>query len=286
MRTDFTPDNVDLWIDNWKRKEVVGSVITKSWLETYPFETANIIVNHSSVTMEDFPEEIRHRVTLWPNVMRHDTARGPINRNINQAYVHTFLSGKKYCVVAHDSYYAKPGWEIPILTSDYDLYIAPQGEGWHLQTLDGLKTFGWWDERYATMGWHEIDYIARAFRKSFILKEGKASIVDKHGLWPVQFPFVNNRTRAMYYNTVGLEDYVLRLPKETHPQIGTRATEEFTKRAEEWHFRKWTHPFDHHNLEQLERNVMYNLTNGPRESEIDWYPWLDLDCLKSDRSAY
>ncbi len=281
MRTDFTPNNIEIWIDNWKRKNVIGFA-AKSWLDSFPFEKINVIVNHSSVTIEDFPDEIKDRIKLWPNVLRHDSSKGPINKNINQAYVQTFLSKKKYCIFLHDSYYVKPGWEKCVIESDYDFYSAPQGDGFFICTLQGLKTFGWWDERYSSIAhWHEIDFLCRALRKSLVLNEGKCSLVDIHGLWPNDFPFVRNH--HLYYNTVGLENFITRFPKNEIVQIGENANGRFKEKAEQWHKRKWEKMFD-----QLPHGsgTLYNILNGPKEPEIDWNPWLDLDNLVIDKTDY
>jgi hypothetical protein len=178
MRTDFVPENIELWIDNWKRKNVVG-MVAKSWLDSFPFKQINVIINHSSVTIEDFPEEIRPKIKIWRNELRHDLSKGPITHNLNQAYAQTFLSGKNYCIFMHDGYVAKQGWQDCVINNpEYSFMLAPQGDGFHIQTLEGLKTFGWWDQGYTTVAcWLEIDYICRALRKSYVL--GYSWIVAK-----------------------------------------------------------------------------------------------------------
>lgn len=287
MNTDFTPENTSVWIDNWKRKDVVGNKIAQSYFDSWPdLQEINVIVNHTSVTIEDFPLEMRHKIKLWPNVLRPDCSRGPVCRNINYAYIHTFLAKKKYCVYAHDSYYVKPGWADCIKNSDYDLYFAPQGDGFHVMTLEGLKIFKWWDINY-NQPWTEIDYICRALRKAHVLNEGRASLVDVHGLWPNSLPFVKNH--HLFYNSVGLENYVTRLSYQSHPQIGETRNQSYTDRAEKYHKRKWPEMFDkqpHH------RNhgdgTLINIMNGPNPEYDDWepYAWFDLDNLEIDRTGY
>ena len=266
MRTDFIPSNVELWIDNYKRKNLIGYQ-AEQWLASFPFEQVNVIVNHPSVIIEDFPEAIRPKVKLWNNVMRHPNAIGPMARSYNQAYTHTFLSGKKYCICAHDGMQIIPGWAELIIQSDYDLYFAPQGDQVHLITLEGLKTFGWWDERYAMNGNHELDYLSRALHKAGIKEEGRASLVDIHG-WPNELPWVNGN--HLYYNSVGLERHWCRLPRHTVPPTGEKG-ELFQQKLDQWHFKKWR---------GLEATALINVTEGPTEAEIDWYPWLDLATLQ------
>ena len=277
MRNDFTPDNIELWIDNWKRKEVIN-IVARSWIDSFPFQKINFVVNHSSVSIDDFDKDLRPKIKIWDNCLRHDSSRGPITKNINQAYVQTFLSGKKYCMYAHDSYYARKGWDNCIKNTDYLFYSAPQGDGFHIITLEGLRRYGWWDERYATMGWHEIDYLARIIRKDLIEKTNKSSIVDIHELWPKEFDFVTNN-HTLFYNSCGLEDHIIRFSKKSVRQIGPKSKSKFDKSSDQWHNKKWKNGFSR-------KATILSINEGPLEDEVNWYPWLDLKNLETDRSAY
>lgn len=266
IRTDFTPNNISLWIDNWKRKNFVSQTC-EYWLNSFPFEEINVIVNHSSITIEDFSPEIRSKIKLWPNILRHDLSRGPVPKNINTSYIHTFLNGKKYSIFAHDNMIIKPGWHECIINTDYDLYMAPQGDQVVIQTLEGFKTFGWWDERYST-DWFEIDYICRAFRKAEFEKKGKFSVYDLHSGWPSQW--FENRTS---YNSVGLENFFTRADKSIITQTGPKKSQFFQDQAEAWNNTKWRNSppcsFD-------------NVMQGPTVEEINWYPWIKIDDLETD----
>jgi hypothetical protein len=285
MRTDFTPDNVELWISNWKRTDLIDG-FARQWLDTFDFERVNIITNHSSVTLDDFADDIKPRVKIWNNVMRHDYAIGPMVENYNQAYVHTFLAGKKYCITAHDNMIIKDGWVDIIRNTDYLFYMAPQGDQVALMTLEGLRTFGWWDERYATNGNHEIDYAIRAVRQD--LGKNRASIVDYHGYhnWPTDATFegtdiknpvvytghpeYGNGFPYLRWNDVGLDKYWIRASKHAVPQCGSK-TQKFQKLT--WNDKKWRGESP---------NTFRNFMEGPAEDEIDWYPWLDINSLDFD----
>jgi hypothetical protein len=285
MRTDFTPDNVELWISNWKRKELISD-FARQWLDSFDFERVNIITNHSSVIIDDFAEDIKPRIKIWNNVMRHDYAIGPMVENYNQAYVHTFLSGKKYCITAHDNMFVKKGWDDIIKQTNYELYTAPQGDQVCLMTLDGLRTFGWWDERYATNGNHELDYLSRALRMD--LGHNKASFVDYHAWheWPeaiqieegdVVSPICRNGHPEfgdgfpyLRWNDVGLDKYWVRANKHEVPQTGPKK-DSFSRLS--WSDRKWRGEAP---------NTFRSFVEGPTEEEIDWYPWLNIDSLDFD----
>ena len=273
-RTDFTPDNVDLWICNWKRKDLIDT-FTRQWLDSYEFETVNVITNHSSVTIDDFAADIRPKVKIWNNMLRHDDAVGPIVENFNQAYVHTFLSGKKYCICSHDNILVQKGWDAIIRDTDYLFYSAPQGDQVHLMTREGLAHFGWWDQRYAANGNHELDYIVRVLRQD--LGINKASIVDYHGWhgWPTESTFSGTDIQSpiattahpqfgtgfpyLRWNDVGLDKYWKRASRENVP--------EFSPGKSQWNDVKWN---------KQSPNTYTNFVNGPTREEIDWHPSSNL----------
>jgi hypothetical protein len=285
MRTDFTPDNVDVWVDSWKRGDIIEGV-ARAWLNSFDFEHINIIVNHSSVTLDNFSDDIKPRIKIWNNAMRHDTSVGPSNKNYNQAYVHTFLSGKRYCMVSHDNIFVAPGWVDLIKNTNYDLYLAPQGDQVHLMTREGLNFFGWWDERYATQGHNELDFIVRALRKD--IGVNRASLVDYHGWhgWPLAdtfdgtdikcpvvttgHPEYGNGFPYLRWNDIGLAEYWTRADKIKIPATGMGKQNEnkiLYARGQAWNNKKWRNapPYSYENF-----------VKGPTVDEVDWYPWAEL----------
>jgi hypothetical protein len=100
-------------------------------------------------------------------------------------------------------------------------------------------------------------------------------------LWPNELPFVNNH--LLSYNSIGLENYVIRLPKNQVVQIGDNANSNFKAKAEQWHRKKWAKMFDEF---PHGSGTLYNIMNGPREEVIDPMPWIDLDNLTIDRTGY
>jgi hypothetical protein len=293
MRTDFTPDNVEIWISNWKKTDLISD-IARQWLNTFEFERINIIANHSSVSIDNFDDDIKSRIKVWNNVMRHDYAIGPMVENYNQAYVHTFLSGKKYCICAHDSMIIKEGWVDIIRNTDYLFYMAPQGDQVTLMTLEGLQTFGWWDERYATNGNHELDYAVRVLRAD--IGHNKASLVDYHNWygWPTEeyFEGTNIRTPVvrlghpefgngfpyLRWNDVGLDRYWIREDKRKMPQFDSKQIPSLTPKYEKikWNDIKWRN----HSPSAFDSFI-----EGPTVDEIDWYPWLDINTITAMKNS-
>jgi len=284
-RKDFTPDNIELWICNYKRANTID-MFSREWLNSFDFERVNIIVNHSSVTIDDFADDIKPKIKIWNNILRHDDAVGPYTEDTNRAYIHTFMSGKRYCILSHDNMTVKKGWDDLIKNTDYELYMAPQGDQVQLMTREGLKRFGWWDERYSTNGNHEIDYLCRVLRQD--IGNNRASLVDYHRWegWPrtdffdgtdIKNPIVltghpefGNGFPYLRWNDIGLGDYWVRADKNKIPANGMGnqyKDQNLFIRGSAWNNKKWRNNMP---------NTYTNFINGPTESEIDWYPWSDL----------
>lgn len=291
MRNDFTPDNIDLWMFNWKRKDQIDGFV-RQWLNTFDFDVLNLVVNHSSVSINDFGSDIRHKIKIWNNVMRHDNAIGPITTLYNHVYMHTFLSGKKYCLCVHDNMDISTGWDDIIRHSDFELYLAPQGDQIHLMTLGGLRHFGWWDQRYAHNFDFETDFIMRVLRRDALLKTNKASLVDYHRydgypsseVWEFDTPdsklsidnFISTQGHPEFphfpylkYNSVGLENVWKRANKQSTPQSGPKL-DKFSN-AENWHNKKWK--------STVPPNYNSFVTGPDEDFEINWAPWLDVSTL-------
>ena len=269
MRKDFIPKNVDLWISNWKRPEALNRTI-RSWLTSFNFEVVNVVANHSSITMSSIDKDLKSKVKIWPNMLRHDKAIGPQAVLYNQMYLHTFLAGKNYCIHAHDNMEINPDWVQKVVDTDYDLYIGPQGDQVVLMTKQGLKTFGWWDQRYSTNGHHELDYISRALHKSKIKGIGKASLCDLHPHWNLD----GNGRRTLSYNPVGLETSWSRMSHGAAPQVSSH---QVIYDRLGWQKEKWagaSFPW----IDGYQTSYK-GITQGSDKPEIDWYPWLDLENL-------
>lgn len=272
MNHDFIPDNVELWIVNWKRKEALNQTL-RSWLSSgfdFREKTIKVVSNHSSITQESIDQDLQPMVEVRRNVMRHDNSLGPTSRNYNEAYVHTFLTGtKKWCMCAHDNMNIKSGWSDAIKDSNYDLYIAPQGDQIHVVSLEGLRTFGWWDERYSSNGHHELDYLSRALHRCLNNKQAKASLVDIHW-WENNSRYtVGNR---LNYNDIGLSDFWERMDKSSIPQSGSKGFK-FDVLCDSWQTKKWG---TSKASEQGYQTTIKGVERGPLVEEHNWYCWLDL----------
>ncbi len=239
MRTDFHPGNVELWICNWCRPAAVNQTV-RNWLESWPFTRANVIANHSSITLKTFDFDLQPRIKLWPNVLRPDCAVGSLSQIWNACYLHTFLQGKRYALCSQDDILVQAGWLQLIENSNYDAYFAPQGDRVHLITREAVRKIGWWDERFATIGYHELDFMVR-LRQTDVL----CVIEDGHCDGYLQI------------NPIGLSAY--------WQDAGVHRDNYAENNKGLWREKWGSKPCD-----------ASNLTATKLLREIDWYPWFKL----------
>lgn len=278
MNNNINVDNTNIWILNWKRPETLNKVI-RSWLNSCDIDKINVVSNHSSVTQQSIDKDLVDNVIVWRNTMRHDRSFGPLARTINECYVHTFLANKKYCICSHDNMIIQKGWQDTINSSDYDLYFAPQGDQIHIMSLQGLKDFGWWDERYSSNGHHELDYLSRALNKC-LFQNKKASLVDIH-FWQPNDRYTEGTN--LKYNDVGLSNFFSRMDTVEAAKTGYKGAK-FEQICSEWQNKKWGTENNH--VEGYQTSVK-GVYKGPIiADEINWYPWFDVNDLSIASIGY
>lgn len=244
----MTPDEISLWIVSFRRIPTLHDTVGY-WLDSFPFETVNIIANDPAVDYSwiesGFPQ-----VKVWRNFWRSSWETGSIAWCWNQCMRHTFAT-HNWCLMSQDDVLVQPGWD-KLITSDYDFYIAPHGDTVQLQSLAGFRKIGWFDERFRAIGGPEADYELRAIQEI----PGRVSVHDEH-VW------------QMRHNDVGLADYWQGSPKAGEV-LATRMVYNVPFAVDECFIRwteKWGIPVDSLFLAQL-----YDTERRPGWAEIDWYP--------------
>jgi hypothetical protein len=243
----LTSGNVSLWITAFRREQALADTV-RGWLESFPFDTVNVISNDPAWDYFDicaaFPE-----VKVWPNMFREGWETGSIAWCWNQAMRHTFLD-RGWCLMSQDDVEVLPGWD-KLITPAYDTYIAPVGDVVMLQSLAGFGRTGWFDERFRAIGGPEADYALRTLHAG----PDRCSIHDEHG-WQWR------------HNDVGLAAH-WRSQIRTGEILETRnaynapyADAECFARWEQ----KWGVPVDHL------MTVPHQALRRPGWDEIDWYP--------------
>lgn len=246
----LTKENTALWIVNYKRPEAVRQTV-QYWLNSFDFEEVNIMANHSSICLEWFPEEIRHKIKIHYNWLRPDWMAGSLAQCWNTAILHSLVD-KEWVVLSQDDVDILPGWADCINNSIYDYYLCPVGDTCQILSLEGFKKIGWFDERFRALGGPEADYELRAIRNC----PDNISIWDEH-CW------------QMRHNTVGLEKYIF-LSIRTSEVLETRNTHNLTYANAEC-FDRWNQKWGKH-VDTLFYERDYYRDVNPGWDEIDWYP--------------
>lgn len=243
----LTPDNIDIWIINYRRtEEVVGAV--DSWLASFPFDYINIIDNYGGRKVEDFSESSRDKIRIFHNCMRPQWLTGSMPQCINAAYIHTFDT-KDWVLCCHDDSRATPGWPDIINNTPYDIYLAPFGGCTHLTHFNAFKKIGFWNELFRLVGGPEEELKTRCMTHI----PNESSIADEH-------PWL------LYHNDVGLEQYWHNMSQNTEI-LETR--KEFGELADSECYQRY---IDIYGKSMFDILTPRDFGSPPLIKYINWYP--------------
>jgi hypothetical protein len=258
----LTPENTALWIVNYRRTEEV-TITVLGWLDSFPFETVNIIDNHGKRRVEDFPLEVQHKIRIYPNSLRPEWLTGNISECYNAAYLNTF-SDRDWVLCSQDDVIVKPGWADIVNDTAYNVYFAPMGDVVHLTHFEAFKKIGFWNELFRLVGGPEQEAMIRCMRH--IPEE--TSIYDDH-FWYLR------------QHEVGLQDYWIRMPR-TEEILDTRI--EFGQLVEAECYQRFIDIYGVH-MDDIFYPKDYE--HIPQVKYINWYPsatkrWKEIGRIASD----
>lgn len=242
----LNPKDVSLWIVSFRRLGALGSTI-RDWLNSFPFETVNVIANDRAVDYSGI-EARWPQVKIWKNEFQ-PWQPGSIAWCWNTCMLNTFME-RDWCLMSQDDVEVVPGWD-HFITGEYWTYVAPVGDVVQLQSINGFEQVGWFDERFRAIGGPEADYALR-MRQAY---PDRLSIHDDHVWW-------------WRHNDVGL-DYYWR----AQPRVGEIAAtrHEFNEAfADVECFDRWMQKWGVHVDLQMKDPI--SATRSLGWEEIDWYP--------------
>lgn len=243
----MTPDEVSLWIVNFRRPDALKRTITE-WLASFPFQQVNIIANDPTVSYGEVMARWA-QVKIWRNIFRDPWETGSIAWCWNQAMRHTFET-RRWCLMSQDDVAVTPGWD-KLITDEYLTYVAPHGDTVQLQSLEGFNAAGWFDERFRAIGGPEADYLMRAY----LAYPDRLSAHDEHA-WQWR------------HNDVGLAGHWHAVDKAGEVGEIRRAYNERFADAE--CFARWNAKWGVHVDDLMCR--ANDAQRNPGWDEIDWYP--------------
>lgn len=243
------PDDVDLWLVSYQRPETLRETITQ-WLASFPFTRVTVIANDPTLDYTPFIRDLATPVIVKHNIFRHGWETGSIAWCWNQAMRGTFLE-RTWCLMSQDDVDVKPGWA-DLITDDYISYVAPHGDTVQLQSREGWRRVGWFDERFRAIGGPEADYLLRMLQTYPDL----LSAHDEH-VWQLR------------HNDVGLANHWRIAPRDAHGQELRYHHNQHFANAE--CFVRWMEKWGEH-VDDLFVNQHYGATRNPGWDELDWYP--------------
>ena len=158
----------------------------------------NIINNHSDFHLSN---KYINRVNILHNTLRPDCSTGHLSRNWNQAIINGFkdLNNPDCDILIHcqDDILWSKDWLSKLIEihKKYTFFTGQAGDAICSYTPEAVKNIGLWDERFCSIGFHEMEYFTRAY-----LYNGNKSTINagtnKHNiLHDIQqyFPYRPNR---------------------------------------------------------------------------------------------
>lgn len=249
----ISPSNISLWIVAFRREQALTATLN-GWLNSFPFNDINVICNDPNYDYE-FVRNQFPQVQFWPNIWRASWETGAIAWCWNQAMKHTFDT-RDLCLMSQDDVVVLPGWDSRI-TDEYWTWVAPAGDTIQLQSIEGFKNVGWFDERFRAIGGPESDYLLRMMQTY----PEKLSAHDEH-IWQLR------------NNDVGLANYWH--PADKAGEVGQIRREYNEAFANDECFTRWIQKWGIH----VDTMMIDRVNNGhwqasvrqPGWEEIDWYP--------------
>lgn len=171
---------VKIFILTYKRPRELNLNLKSLFKSDFPEGVSvEIINNHSEFHLDD---EFKDKVIVHHQTLRPDWSIGHPARDWNAAIVNGFVSLKnpacdQLVLCQDDSLWDKHWYEKLLeIHESYTFYQCGAGDQLISMTADAVKRIGLFDERFCFVGYHDGDYILRAY----LYNGDKSSINDFH----------------------------------------------------------------------------------------------------------
>jgi hypothetical protein len=257
---------IRLYIVTYKRNDVLNRNLRTLWQSTHRPEELEVTVlaNHPDVVID--PENARTNLQVKVNHTRSTHAWGYLARDWNYGILDAFgtwqnLRGTEWCVLAQNDVEWLDGWDDFLRAEDrFDMITQARGDQAIALNIDAVKKVGFFDERFTTLHFQELDYFIRSI---FSLID-RVSINDDH---PSVEP---GQTVESSWNEIGSV-----LTKPTYQDAGQ---DDALHTLKTWHemlnqlYHKWG-VGDLNLLLDKRRLVEHASKHAMMPREVDWYPF-------------
>lgn len=185
--------NIRIYIVTYKKNEVLNKNLESLWNSTTNTEyPVTILANHPDIHIERHNRRKNLKVII--NNTRMPYAWGNLARDWNFCILDCFKNHENplnidWCVLAQNDVTWIKGWDEWLKNnSTYDFISQPTGDQALALNINAVRQIGFFDERFTTLHFHEIDYFIRA-----LLNNPKTvSINDNHGAHNLSINTVGN----------------------------------------------------------------------------------------------
>jgi hypothetical protein len=265
---------IRLYIVTYKRNDVLNENLRSLWasIPAESLDKVTVVANHPSV--EIYNENKRDNLRVIINETRMPHAWGNLAKDWNYCLLDAFRTWENpdkvdWAILAQNDVTWKEDWLKALSRfSNFELISQPRGDQAIAFTINAVRTIGFFDERFSTLHFQEIDYYLRAA----LLLENKASINDDHA------------GELSTYNPIGsiLTNYAFLGVMEDENLHTMRFHSELAGLfMEKW---KLDDAMAIHCLQDMMKRKEKILSKLPRE--INWYPFFWDKCLEMPKGLH
>ena len=171
-----------IYIVTFKRNDILNRNLKSLWasLSSPDDVVVTVLANHPEVIIE--PENQRKNLTVRINETRATNAWGYLSRDWNFCLLDAFRDSENpnktsWAVLAQNDVVWNAGWDRVLLNETrYDFITQPRGDQMMAFRIEAVRQIGFFDERFFTLHFQELDYFYRAI----LCHPARVSINDDH----------------------------------------------------------------------------------------------------------
>lgn len=173
---------IKLYIVTYKKNEILNENLKSLWANTNNLTDIDITILNNHPDIEIYEENKRDNLKIINNTTRMPNAWGYLSRDWNFCILDAFTNWKNpnnvdWVVLAQNDVTWKKDWDLWLRKNKkYDFISRPMGDQCLILNIRAIKNIGFFDERFTTLHFHEIDYFIRAN----LLYSSNISITDNH----------------------------------------------------------------------------------------------------------
>jgi len=171
-----------VYIVTYKKNDILNLNLKSLWASiTDPSEVSvTVLANHPEIFIDQ--ENIRPNLRVVHNATRMPHAWGYLSRDWNFCILDAFKTWENpnsvdWLVLAQNDVIWVNGWDQTVRNnSQFDFISQPTGDQALVLNINAVRKIGFFDERFTTLHFQEIDYFIRSLRAI----PSRVSITDTH----------------------------------------------------------------------------------------------------------